>query len=107
VACSTCEGAALSSDRLVDKFSESHCGGGHKNLGRCSGHFSLVGRGLIQPLWWRERQVRAVHWPLFAWSTWAQLATVVAGTRVDGDALVSDRSVSMGSTTHCVGEQDR
>jgi hypothetical protein len=42
---------------------------------------SLGRRGLMQPLWSRARHVRALLWPLFAWSAWVQKATVVADNR--------------------------
>jgi hypothetical protein len=77
---------------------------------------------------WRSRKVRATLWPLFAWSAWAQPATLVADTTVEGAALVlyalsawaqpatvvagktgegaalaSFRLVGMGSASHCGG----
>jgi hypothetical protein len=51
--------------------------------------------------------VRALLWPLFAWSAWAQPATVEAFTIGEGAALASDRSVDVGSTSHCGGGHDR
>jgi hypothetical protein len=44
--------------------------------------------------------VRALLWPLFPWSAWAQTGTVVAGTTVEGAALVSVLSVGVGSASH-------
>jgi hypothetical protein len=51
--------------------------------------------------------VRALICPLYPRSTWAQPATVVAGTTVECDALVSVCSVSVGSASHCGGRHDR
>jgi hypothetical protein len=51
--------------------------------------------------------VRALLWPSFAWSAWAQLATVVAGTTGMGAALASVSLVGVGSDSHCVGRQAR
>jgi hypothetical protein len=59
-------------------------------------------RGLSQPLMWRA-QLRAVIWPLSSRSAWAQPATVVAGTTVEGAALASVRLVGVVSTCHCGG----
>jgi hypothetical protein len=42
-----------------------------------------------QPLWRRERQEKALFWPLFHWSASAQTATDVAGTTIEGPALAS------------------
>jgi hypothetical protein len=41
--------------------------------------------------------------PLFAWSAWAQSATVVAGATCEGDALGSVLLVGVVSARHCVG----
>jgi hypothetical protein len=38
---------------------------------------------------------------VFAWSAWAQPATVEAGTKVDGVGLASVRLVVVGSASHC------
>jgi hypothetical protein len=92
VAGTTVEGASLGSVRLFCVGSASHSGGGHDWLGHCSGLFSLVRRGLSQPLCWRTRQVRALLWPLLAWWAWPQPATVVAGTTDEGAALASVRT---------------
>jgi hypothetical protein len=102
----TCEVAALASVRVVGVRSASHCGGGHDRGGRCSGLFSIGGRELRQPRCWRARQVRTLIWPLFDRSTWAQPDTVLAGTTVEGAILASDRSVGVGSISHCGGEHD-
>jgi hypothetical protein len=45
--------------------------------------------------------VRALLWPLFARSAWAQSATVLAGTTSEAAALASVRLVGVGSTSHC------
>jgi hypothetical protein len=100
VAGTTREGAALASVRSLGVFSACHCGGGHDRCGRCSGHHSLSRRGLSLPLWWRARQLIALLWSLFARSAWAQPATLVAGTTVEGAALASVRSVRVGSASH-------
>jgi hypothetical protein len=47
--------------------------------------------------------VRALVWPLFARSAWAQPATVVAGTIGEGPALASVRLVGVGSASQCGG----
>jgi hypothetical protein len=47
--------------------------------------------------------VRALLWPLFAPSAWAQPATVVAGTTGKDAAVASVRRVSVGSASHCGG----
>ena len=39
--------------------------------------------------------MRALLWPLFAWSARAQPATLEEGTTEDGGALASDRSVGV------------
>ena len=54
-------------------------------------------------MWWRERQVRARMWPLFAWLAWVQPATVVKDPTVEGAALVSDRLTGPGTASHCGG----
>jgi hypothetical protein len=45
--------------------------------------------------------VKALLWPLLDRSAWAQTATVVAVTTGKGAALVSLRSVGVGSISHC------
>jgi hypothetical protein len=45
-------------------------------------------------------------WPVFACSTWAQTATVVAGKMAEGAALASVRLFDMGSDSHCGGGED-
>jgi hypothetical protein len=84
------EGTALASVRLVVEGSARHCGGGHESWERSPGFCSLGRRGLSQPLWWRARQVRALLWPLFAWSAWAQPGTVVASTTGESARLSSN-----------------
>jgi hypothetical protein len=44
--------------------------------------------------------VRALLWPMFDRSAWAQLSNVVAGTKIEGAALVSVLSVGVGSASH-------
>jgi hypothetical protein len=44
---------------------------------------------------------------MFAWSAWAQPATVVVGTTGEGAALASVLSVGMGSASHSRGALDR
>ena len=66
VADATGESSALTCVPSEGVCSASHCGGGHEN-------------------------VRALLSPLFAWSAWAQLAIVVAGTTGEGAALASVR----------------
>jgi hypothetical protein len=51
--------------------------------------------------------VRAMLWPLLSQSAWAQPATRVAGTTVEGAALASVLLVGVGSASHKVGGQDR
>jgi hypothetical protein len=107
VAGTTGEGDALASVRLVGEGSARHYGGGHDRCGRCTGLSSFGRRGIIQPLRWRERQVRGLFLPLFAWSAWAQPATVVAGTSGEGASLATVRSIGVGSASHCGGGHDR
>jgi hypothetical protein len=106
VAGTTCHFAALSSVRLYGVGPASHYGGGNDGRGRCSGLCLLGWRVLSQPLWWRKRQVKALLWPLFAWSAWAQPATLVAVTTGEGAALASVVFVAVGTASHCVGGQD-
>jgi hypothetical protein len=47
-----------------------------------------------------------MHWFLFARSTWAQLATVVAGATGEGAAMDSDLMVCVVSASHCGGMHD-
>jgi hypothetical protein len=47
--------------------------------------------------------MRALLWPLFAWSAWAQLATVLAGTSGESAVLASSRLFGMGSASQCGG----
>ena len=44
-----------------------------------------------------DRQLKALLWPLLAWSAWAHAGNVVAGTKYDGGALVTVRLVGVGS----------
>jgi hypothetical protein len=107
VADTTGEGAALASVRLVGVGPASHCGGGHNRRGRCSGLCSLRKHGFKQAPWWRARQVRALLWPLFPRSAWAQPSTVVAVTTGEGAALASVRSVGVSSASHWGDGDDR
>jgi hypothetical protein len=103
VAGTSCGGAVLASVRSVGVGSASHCGRGHHMRGRCFCLCSLCRRGIIQPLRCRARQVRALLWPLFARSEWAQPATVVEGTTGEGAAPCSVRLVGVSSESHCCG----
>jgi hypothetical protein len=47
--------------------------------------------------------MRALLWPLYACSAWAEAATVVADTTGGSAALASVRLVGMGSASHCGG----
>jgi hypothetical protein len=107
VARTTVEGADLASVRLVGVGIASNYGGWIDRKGRCSGLCSLGRRGLSQPLWWRERQLRALLWPLFGLSEWEQPDTDVAGTTREGAAMASVRLVGVGSDRHCGGGHDR
>jgi hypothetical protein len=60
-----------------------------------------------QQLWWRSRMLRALLWPLFAFTARAQPATVVAYTKVEGAALASVLLVGVGSASHCGGWDNR
>jgi hypothetical protein len=60
-----------------------------------------------QSLWWRARQVRALLWPLFSRSAWAQPDTVVTDMSCEGDDLASVRSVGEVSASHCGDGQGR
>jgi hypothetical protein len=60
-----------------------------------------------QPPWLRTRQVRALLWPLFAGSAWDQPATVVAGSTVKSAAVASGRFVGMVTASHCEGGAER
>ena len=84
---STCEGAALTSVRLVAVGPASHCGGVYGRGLRFSGLGSRVRGGRSQPLGWWGRQVRALLWPLIAWSAWTQPTIVVAGTTYEVASL--------------------
>jgi hypothetical protein len=57
-------------------------------------------------MWGRTRQMRALLWPLFDRSVWAQPATLVTVTTVEGAFLESVRFDSVGSPTVCGGELD-
>jgi hypothetical protein len=78
VAGTTGEGAALVSVRLVGVGSARHCDG-------------------------ETQKVRALLWPLFDWSAWAQPATVEAETTCERPALASVSSVRVGISRYCVG----
>jgi hypothetical protein len=98
----TWEGGALASLRSVGVCSASHCGGGHVSGMRRSSLCSIGRRGLSQPLCWLARQVRALLWALFAWSSSAQPATVVAGTTGEGFALASIQSFDVSQSANMV-----
>jgi hypothetical protein len=85
------EGAALASFPLVVVGTASYSFGGHDMGGRCSGLCTVGRRRLSQTLCLRARMVSALLWPLFALSDWAEAGTVVAGTKVEGAALISVR----------------
>jgi hypothetical protein len=68
-----------------------HCDGGQDSRGRWSGLCSFGRRRLSLQLWWRAQQVSAILLPLFALSEWAQPATVVGSTTVEGVVLASVR----------------
>jgi hypothetical protein len=51
--------------------------------------------------------VRALLWPMFVWSAWAQPANVVAGTIGEGAALASDLFFDVVSASHCGDGVDR
>jgi hypothetical protein len=99
MAVTTCEVASLASNRLLGVGSASHCGGGYDRLERCSGLSSLGRRRLRQPQCWRARQVMALLYPLFAFSAWAQPASVVAGTKCEGASVASVRLIGVGSAS--------
>jgi hypothetical protein len=50
--------------------------------------------------------LRALVWTLIVWSVWVQPPTVVACTIVEGAGLDSVRLFSVGTATHCGGEQN-
>jgi hypothetical protein len=50
--------------------------------------------------------VRALLWPMFDRSAWAQPVTLVAGTKGDGAALTSVRLVGVGPASQCGGVHD-
>jgi hypothetical protein len=131
VAGTNAERAALASVRLVDVGSDSHCGGGNYSSLRCSGLCSIFRRGLRQPQCWRGRLLRALLFPVFACSTWAQSATVVGGrllrallwplfacstwdqtatvlavTTAEGAALYCVSFFDVGTDSDCGGEDD-
>ena len=47
--------------------------------------------------------MKALLWPLIAWSVYAQKATLLAGTKDEIAALDSVRLVGVGSESHCGG----
>jgi hypothetical protein len=51
--------------------------------------------------------VRALLWPLFAWSALSQPAIVVVATTGEGAALASVRSVGVGSASHSGGGHEK
>jgi hypothetical protein len=62
------EGTGLASVRSNGVGSASLFGVGHDLCSGCTGLYSLDRRALKQPLWWRERHVREVLWPMYDWS---------------------------------------
>ena len=74
---------------------------------RWSGLASVPLMVWAQSLWWRERQVRALLWPLVSRSAWAQPDIVVTGTSCEADDLASVRSVGEVSASHCGDGHDR
>jgi hypothetical protein len=102
----TVECAPLAAVLSVGGGSASHWCGSDDRRGRCFCLCSVGRRGLSQPPLWRERQERALLWPLFAWWARAQPATVVVGTTGEGASLASVPSVGLGSASHCGGGHD-
>jgi hypothetical protein len=92
----TVEGTALASVSSVIVGSTCHCVGEHERSERYSGLFYFGRRGLRHPLCWWPRQERALLWPLFTRSAWAEPGTVLAGTTLDNDPFASVRLVGMG-----------
>jgi hypothetical protein len=45
--------------------------------------------------------MKALLWFVLAWSAWAPIATMVAGTSGEVAALTTVRSVGVGSASHC------
>jgi hypothetical protein len=135
LASTTFKGAAQSSDKWVGLGTSSHCDGGHDSCVRFSYHCSFFGVGSashccsghdmcgccsrlcsigrledIQPMCWWARRVRALVLPVFVSSSWAQPATMLAGTTCECAALASVHLVDMGSgssASHCVGGHNR
>jgi hypothetical protein len=128
VALTSGEGAVMAPAPSFGLGSDSFWFGGHHRRGRCSGLRlvrsawsqtvrvvtaqqvrallclqSIVRQGLSQPLWWRARQVGALHCPLFARSALAQAATVLACTSYEGASQASVRFVDVGTASHCGG----
>jgi hypothetical protein len=50
--------------------------------------------------------LRALLWPLFAWSAGALITTVEAGKAGEGAALASVRFVGVVPASHCGGEHE-
>jgi hypothetical protein len=55
---------------------------------------------------WLTGLLRALLWPLFPWSAWAQRATVLSDTAGDGAVASSVRLDGVGSSSHGVGRHD-
>jgi hypothetical protein len=51
--------------------------------------------------------VRALLWPMFACSAWAEPGTVVTGTKSDTVALACVCSVGVGSASDCEGWHEK
>jgi hypothetical protein len=96
----TGEVAAWASVRSIGVDSASPCGGGTTGDDVSLVSISSVGS---DRQWWRARQVRALFWPLFDRSSWAQPDTLMEGTTGVGAALASFRSFGVGSDNHCGG----
>jgi hypothetical protein len=100
------EGTALASARFVGVFSAIH-GCGHDRRGRCCGICSIGRRGLSQALWWLDRHLRALLWPLFAWSALAKPATLLAINIVEGAAPASPRPPALRLVGLCGGSHGK
>jgi hypothetical protein len=106
VADMTCEGAVLTSFRLVMRGPSQPLCRRARQVNSSLRICSIVLQGLSQPLRWRERQVRALFWPLFAWSKWAQATNVVVGTTVEDFALASVQSFGVCYVSLCRGKYE-
>ena len=70
VAGTTGEGADLASVRFFGVGSDSHRVGVHEKFKALLCPLTACSEWAQQPLWWRSRQVRAQHCPLFPRSAW-------------------------------------